>query len=701
MRYLKSLLIMAAASVLAISCNKEKDPEVVKPEAPVIENASLKGLNGESVVIVGSKVRFSADITVEGSKLSVLSLEIGKGTEILASSDFTLEGTASHVEKEFDLPISAIQLDAPFYPEVKMKAVNTDEMFTEKKLTKEENVQISTPELFDALYLIDNNGKCWQMSPTSVKGNYRTDGDISEIGTSFTVASKITEDGKVDISGKTWTFDTPDSGEYGLRWIGFDQFSEEISKMIDNTIIVDFSKMARDGEHYVYWSFALVQDSRVVFLNFPDGALLQSDRFADVEKNTARYTGHTVHTDPEHQFEIYYIADTKWIIVKENYKCTDALWVTGENVSLPMSPYCEKHPIFWFEGTNPGKESSLSFDAASCVKTGEGKFKTMLYLKENFALKVYSMRSWGAELDWTSTTPETLIISERKADPETGKIDGNYGNAGASFTEGLYVLNYDKSTKNVSLEKYTGVVLAGMETGNADPDPSPTPDPEPDPDPDPDPEVPDSGNTVTVDKSAMAAYGDRLAIWSLKLKTGDIVNFTNFDAKVSEMLNLAVFSEVDDEKNTAKYTGAEQDYEVYYLPTQKWLLLTLNYLQTDRYILIGKNCSFPQSPYTDYPLIDSDIQPTKGQALPLNKVSEGIFRSYIYLADDFAFHLYSGTSWDDCTKGWTSGSPNYLVAKEEDNLYYGVQDVTRTFTPGIYLVEYDKNNNKISLSPKK
>ena len=195
MRYLKSLLIMAAASVLAISCNKEKDPEVVKPEAPVIENASLKGLNGESVVIVGSKVRFSADITVEGSKLSVLSLEIGKGTEILASSDFTLEGTASHVEKEFDLPISAIQLDAPFYPEVKMKAVNTDEMFTEKKLTKEENVLISTPELFDALYLIDNNGKCWQMSPTSVKGNYRTDGDISEIGTSFTVASKITEDG--------------------------------------------------------------------------------------------------------------------------------------------------------------------------------------------------------------------------------------------------------------------------------------------------------------------------------------------------------------------------------------------------------------------------------------------------------------------------------------------------------------------------
>ncbi len=690
MRYLKSLLIMAAASVLALSCNKENGPQATKPEAPVIENASLKGLNGESVVIVGSKVKFSADVTVKGSKLSVFSLEISKGAEILASSEFTLEGTSATVEKEFDLPISATQIDAPFFPEVKMKAVNTDEMFTEKTLTEEENVKITTPELFDALYLIDNNGKCWQMSPTSVKGNYRTDGDLSEIGTSFTIASKITEDGKVDASGKTWTFDTPDSGEYGLRWIGFDQFTEELSKMIDNTIIVDFSKMATHGAHYVYWSFVLIQDSRVVFLNYPDGALLQSDRFADVEKNTARYTGHTGQL-----FEIYYIVDTKWIIVKEQYTCKDALWVTGENASLPMSPYCETHPLCWFAGG-----ANESFDAASCVKTGEGKFKTMLYLKENFALKIYSERAWGTELDWTSTTPETLIITERKADPETGKIDGNYGNAGASFTEGLYVLNYDKSTKNVSLEKYTGVVLAGMETGNADPDPSPTPDPEPDPDP----EVPDSGNTVTVDKSAMAAdwtgSDGRLAIWSLKLKTGDIVTFTNFDAKVSEMLNLAVFSEVDDEKNTAKYTGAEQDYEVYYLPTQKWLLLTLNYLQTDRYVLIGKNASFPQSPYTDYPLIDSNILPTQGQALPLNKVSEGIFRSYIYLADDFAFHLYAGTAWGNLVRDWTSGSPDCLVTKSTETLYYGVQDVTKTFTPGIYLVEYNKTENKVTLSAK-
>lgn len=688
MRYLKSLLIMAAASALAFSCKKADTPETVKPEAPVIENASLKGLNGESVVVVGSKLKFSADLSVKGSELSVFSLEISRGADVLASAEFTLKGASATVTKEFDLPISATQLDAPFFPDVRMKAVNTDEMFTERKLSEEENVKITTPELFDALYLVDNNGKCWQMSQTSVKGNYRTDGDLSGIGSSFTIATKVDSEGKVDASGKTWKFDTPDSGEYGLKWIGFDQFTEEICKMIDNTLIVDFSKMATSGEHYVYWSFPLVQDSRVVFLNYPDGTLLQSDRFADVEKNTARYTGHTGNL-----FEVYYIVDTKWLIVKEQYTCKDALWVTGQNASLPMSPYCDKHPLCWFEGG-----ASESFDAVSCIKTGEGKFKALLYLKEDFALKAYSERAWGSELDWTSTTPETLIITERKADPETGKIDGNYGNAGASFTEGLYMLNYDKTTKEVSLEKYLGTVLAGMETGNADPDPSPViPDPEPEPQPDP---QPGTGDVVTIDKSVMAENDGRLAVWSLKLKTGDVLKFVNFDAKVSEMLNLAVFSDVDDNNNTAKYIGAEQDYEVWYLPTQKWFLLTLNWLQQERYVLIGKNCSFAQKPYTEYPLIDSDIKPAYGQALSLNKVSDGIFRSYIYLADDFAFHLYAGTSWGDYVKDWTSGSPDCLVAKPDGGLYYGVQNVNKPFTPGIYLVEYNKTENKVTLTAK-
>ena len=678
MRYLKSFLILAAASVLAFSCKKDEPTVVTKPEAPVIENASLKGLNGESVVIAGNNVKFSATLKVKGSKLGKFSLEIRKEAEVLASSEFELEGTEALVEKEFDLPLSPATLDAPFWPDVTMKVTNTDDMFTEEKLAQESNVQITTPELFDALYLVDSNGKVWQMSPTATKGSYRTEGELTGLGSSFSIVSKLNEDNTIDNSGKVWTFDTPDTGEYGIKWIAFDQFTEQMSKMLDLTIPIDFSKMANDQGNSVFWSFQLVQDCRVVFLNFPDGTLPQSDRFADVEKNTARYTGHT-----GNQFEIYYIPDTKWFIIKEQYIATDVLWVTGMNASLPMSPYCEKHPLNWF-----ASGVDVSYATASCIRTGEGKFSTLLYLKENFAIKIYDGWSWGNELQWESTTPETLVISEM-AETEDGKLDGNYGNAGASFSEGLYMLNYNKASRKASLVRYTGTVLGGLETGVADPDPKPI-DPTPDPEPQP-------GEAIVLDKSGMADQKDgTLVRWVLELEQNCTVKFENFDAPIAEMVNLAIFDNIDETAKTARYIGVSEKYEVWYRTEQKWLIFTNN-IAAENVLLIGKNASFPQKPYIEYPIIETDIPRTPGQTLHLNKTADGIFRSYIYLAEGFTFQVYTNYAWGALVKDRKSGSPDLLVPMSDWG-YYGKQNTEKPFTPGVYLVEYNKLTNTVTLS---
>ena len=678
MRYLKSFLILAAASVLAFSCKKDEPAVVTKPEAPVIENASLKGLNGESVVIAGNNVKFSATLKVKGSKLGKFSLEIKKEAEVLASAEFELEGTEALVEKEFALPLSPATLDAPFWPDVTMKVTNTDEMFTEEKLAQESNVQITTPELFDALYLVDSNGKVWQMSPTATKGSYRTEGELTGLGSSFSIVSKLNEDNTIDNSGKVWTFDTPDTGEYGIKWIAFDQFTEQMSKMLDLTIPIDFSKMANDQGNSVFWSFQLVQDCRVVFLNFPDGTLPQSDRFADVEKNTARYTGHT-----GNQFEIYYIPDTKWFIIKEQYIATDVLWVTGMNASLPMSPYCEKHPLNWF-----ASGVDVSYATASCIRTGEGKFSTLLYLKENFAIKIYDGWSWGNELQWESTTPETLVISEM-AETEDGKLDGNYGNAGASFSEGLYMLNYNKASRKASLVRYTGTVLGGLETGVADPDPKPI-DPTQDPEPQP-------SEAIVLDKSGMADKKDgTLVRWVLELEQNCTVKFENFDAPIAEMVNLAIFDNIDETAKTARYIGVSEKYEVWYRTEQKWLIFTNN-IAAENVLLIGKNASFPQKPYIEYPIIETDIPRTPGQTLHLNKTADGIFRSYIYLAEGFTFQVYTNYAWGALVKDWKSGSPDLLVPMSDWG-YYGKQNTEKPFTPGVYLVEYNKTTNTVTLS---
>ena len=495
MRYLKSFLV-ACAAIFAAACTPEEQPvETPKePAAPVIVSAQLKGVNGEAEIIAGNPVKFTASVTVENSELLDYTLEIKKDGAVIGSASGELTGTSATIEKELTLDVSAATLDAPFFPVVTLKVTNKDEMYTEKTLDEADNVKITTMELLDALWLVDNLGAAYQMSATDERGKYRTTASLEVLGTSFQIVSKVTEAGEVDPSGENYgTFDTPEAGEEGLYWIGYNVFTGELSKCLNLTHTLDYTKMANDGDYKVYWNATLVQDCRVVFLNYPEGLQLQADRWADVEGNTARYTGHT----NEH-WEIYYNPDANWLVLKEQYITTPSLWVTGENAGLPMSPYAGDFAFNWFGADVTNTNHWRSWDRATAVMKGENEWEILLYFKANFGIKLYyGAASWGAECAWTSTTPETLVISEVVPDPETGALDGNYGNAGPSFTEGLYTLKYNSATEEVSLVKYTGPTY-GVAAGDKDPI---APEPEPEPEPEPDPEVPVNASLYLVDNN--------------------------------------------------------------------------------------------------------------------------------------------------------------------------------------------------------
>lgn len=773
MRYLKSLILMATV-LFAASCNEKEPVEVPKePEAPVIVSASLRGTDGETEILAGNPVKFRAEVSVKNSELSTFALEIKKDGAVIGSASGELSGAESIIETELDLTVSLATLEAPFYPSVTLKVTNTDEMFVEKTLTEEENVKITTMELMDALWLVDNLGFAYQMSPTAQKGKYRTTADLEVLGTSFQIVSKVTEDGAVDPTGENYgTFDTPESGEHGLYWVGYDVFSGELSKCLDYTCVLDYTKMATDGEAKVFWGYALLQDCRVVFLNYPEGLKLQADRWADVEGNTARYTGH----DNE-KYEVYYLPQTDWLVLKEQWSNPVSLWVTGENASLPMSPYCGDFAFCWFGGS---ANWNLSWDRATAVKKSDSDWEVLLYLKQNFALKLYyTAAAWGSECAWTSTTPETLVISPLEADPETGKVDGNYGNAGPSFTEGLWVLKYNTSTEEVSLEPYLGAVLGGVGAGDKDPDAPEQPEPEiPDV---PEPEisalylVDNNGNAwamsvlkdahfvtdeatgnigtsfrfaekyadgkidetgyVSDEYSLDAAYAvhgkkpwkvgfDKAAgkviyregIWKEGL--GDLGNgtfvqwvqcmpqdceiyFFGFDKPIKDLVNCAVFKGIDEVNCCARYIGVSDNYELRYRPEQGWLAFG-NWISsaTNKYTLIGKNASFPQSPYTEFPITEADICHSDNvfKSNIMYQVSENEYRSQIYLADNYAFHVYGGYAWGEYKKDWTSLSPDVLVAKADGGLYYGVQNVEKAFTPGVYELVYNKADNTVALT---
>ena len=769
MRYLKSFFV-ASAVLLAAACTPEEAPvETPKePAAPVIVSAQLKGVNGEAEIVAGNPVKFTANVTVENSELLDYTLEIKKDGTVIGSATSELTGTSATIEKELTLDVSPATLDAPFFPSVTLKVTNKDEMYAEKTLTEAENVKITTIELLDALWLVDDLGAVYQMSATDVKGKYRTTASLEVLGTSFQIVSKVTADGAIDSTGENYgTFDTPEAGEEGLYWIGYDIFTAELSKCLNLTHTLDYKKMATDGDYKVYWNATLVQDCRVVFLNYPEGLQLQADRWADVEGNTARYTGHT----NEH-WEIYYNPDANWLVLKEQWSTTLSLWITGENAGLPMSPYAGEFAFNWFGADVSNTNCWRSWDRATFVMKGENEWEILLYLKANFGIKLYyGAANWGAECNWTSTTPETLVISEVIAHPETGALDGNYGNAGPSFTEGLYTLKYNSGTEEVSLEKYTGPIY-GVAAGDKDPI---APEPEPEPDPIV-PDVPaaglylvdDAGNVLAmsssdnsfyttdeqtsglgtsfrfaekladgaidetgavygpfdldaaygvygqkpfkvsfdkaagkvvyhefIDMSKLANNGDgRLVRWVVTLPTDCLVEFANFGKPVSQLVNTAGFADITE--TSARYIGVSENFELWYRVDQGWLDFSNN-IAANKMFYIGKNCSFPHSPYTEFPC-QEDLSRVTGHTLSLFKISENIYRTNVYLADNFGFYLYRDYSWGQCVDAWTSATPDILVP-HNDTYTFGTQNVQNAFTPGVYTLEYNSEANTIGITP--
>ena len=766
MKKIKAMFLFAAAILSVFGCkDPEPEPEPVKPKAPVIVSAKLTGVDGEMKVKVGKPVKFAAEFSVEASKLDTYTVEVKNGETVLASAGGVLNGTSDKVEETLELAINAADLVAEFTPTVYVKVTNADEMFTEKTLPAGDVVTIYPPQLLPQMYMVDNTGKVYELTETAQKGRYRTYVDIAEIGTTLTVCESVENN---QPAGDTWNFETPKS-EYGLRYIGYDAVSSELFWMIDHTVTFDRLKMAKDGNYDVYWSQTLVPNCEVEFLNFADGMLLQSDRFSDVEDNKARYTGHY-----GEKFEVYYVYDdvTNWLTIKGQWSDNTVVWVTGEGASAPMEPYCEGHPLNWFEG-NP----NCAYSALAMVNTEGNTFSVLMYMKPNFGIKLYDYWAWANELSWTSATPNTLVISEMQTDPETGKTDGNYGNAGPDFTEGLWVLTYNKLTKEASLEKYTGRIAGPVKGVEYKPD-----------DPGPGPgegdlflvdnegsawamsvasgtkfitneaisgvgtsfvfaekltsdhaidwsgkvygmkngaisEISQGGEYIPLDaayatynkkpwmlyfdtaakevtykegfwRNGMGDMGDgSFVLWVQTLPHNAEVWFFDFDKKVSEMVNLAVFDNIDDEAGRARYIGVSENYEVYYRPAQGWFILSNNICAKQK-LLIGKNASFGQAPYTEFPIIETDIPRTAGQTLPLNRLTENTYSAYIYMAEDASFQLYTGYSWGSLQRNWTSTTPG-IVTREDFYAKLGAD-----FYPGVYQVTYDESADTFTLVAK-
>jgi hypothetical protein len=448
----KISFFIIVTSVLFFSCEEnvtKPDRWPDWPSLPQIESAQLRGLNGETTVAAGDRVKFTAHVSDVYNDLASYQLEFKSGEITIASKTGVLSGSSVDIEFETVLPFGTYYEDTG-YPEVYLKVTNALNIVAERTLNNENNVMVTRPETPSHLYIVDNNSNVYTLDRIGNTYVFLTSGSLVGIGTNFKIASKLTGSNQIDYSELVWGIEngnivivhdasaasiaTPQTGSYDLKSLDFDMYSFTLSKTVDYLVEINQSEMdpvTKGGIAYLSKeNIPMVQDCEVKFTGFGQDltTMLRPDLFVNISGEKAKFAGNT------RNWRAFYNTENKFMYVQTYNNEENLLWLTGTGAGFPLQPYASTFD--WF-ATEP--HGYFSF-----IRTGEDTFEMLVYLASDFCVQAYSKVSWGTVLSpWYSVTPELFTVRSN-----------NDGVAGPQFKPGVYTMRIDTTTGNVSLIPY-------------------------------------------------------------------------------------------------------------------------------------------------------------------------------------------------------------------------------------------------------
>ena len=402
---MKKIYVLFMSSLLLLSCAKDdvskpsEWPEWPTPSKPKIENAVLRGVNGETVVAAGDKVKFTAQVSDEYNDLVSFQLLVTMdGAEILNLSK-GLSGRSAVIEEEATLPfVAGFQNGRPV---VTIKAVN-DLGGNESTLTLDEaaSVAVTRPETPSQLYLVDDLGNVYEMdkeSQNETDYSFRTSAaDLAGIGDHFKVAEKIINN-KPDYSGLVWGYSdnkiaivtddaatsipTPKVGSYTLENITFDMLSFLADKTLTYSIDIDKSRFFDVGGGYVQLDVQLVESAKINFIGFGSDVtnMLRPEFFKDVSGSKAKFDG------PSVLYNLKYNTSNGFMYMERprDVFYPEVMYIVGTGVGFPREPYVATlawdfaYPHQWF----------------FFKKVGASAFEAVVYIDQTMGFKFYQ-RIW-------------------------------------------------------------------------------------------------------------------------------------------------------------------------------------------------------------------------------------------------------------------------------------------------------------------
>ena len=439
---MKRIKYILAVSVLCLAaCQEKVDKNVEWPEwasRPLIQDAQVSA-EGKTEITAGETVRLQAKISDNFNELKSCSVEIKYGNNSIMTKDFNLSGNEDSIDWSFEMPFAANLEDGGIYPEISLTASNVAGGFYTTRISRDKNVSVLRPADPAKLYAIDSQDHSVELlreaadsrNYTSVPG-----GNLSELGSSFWIAEKITGSGP-DYNGNVWglkngkiqivengdaAINIGDTGGYGISKLSFDIYAFTLGKLLDLCIEVnkaDMDTQSQNGVNYLAKeNVQLVRDCQVKFTGF--GALkdmLQSDRYEILDETSAKFTGHNTN------WSFYYDVEDNWMITNyASFHAPDQVWVTGKNACFPLGNDNSTNDLNYLAGDGKARVSTLS-----AVKDESGDFNILVYLKENFVIQPFRRVKWSTTIDMTSRTEDIAVIT-----------DGIFIVPGSDFTPGLH-----------------------------------------------------------------------------------------------------------------------------------------------------------------------------------------------------------------------------------------------------------------------
>ncbi len=439
-------------SLLVVSCGNK---DILRPEwpewpmssAPKIENAILRGIEGEEIMPAGGTVRFSADVSDENNDLVSYQLLITMDDAEILNIAKPLSGRSAKIEQEAVLPFVAGFQTGRLTVTIKVSnaLANTT---TELKLDESASIEVVRPQTPPKLYLVDNQDQVFEMVKSMGEefGFYTHAADLADIGANFKIAERVV-DGAPDYSGLVWGYSegkiavvsdaaaepipTPSAGNHTLENISFDMLSFRLDQMLTLTIDVNMANFFDIGGDYKQLDVSLVENAKVNFVGM--GAeinkSLRPEFFKPVSGNTAKFTA------PTALYNLKYHTTRKLLYLERprDVFYPEVMYIVGTGAGFPQQPYAATlawdfaYPHQWF----------------FFKKTGETSFEAVLYLDNTMGFKFYRGYGWAQEEDTKnnySVGPANIITRNGAGDLVPGP----------DFQPGVYRVHINKGTEMIS-----------------------------------------------------------------------------------------------------------------------------------------------------------------------------------------------------------------------------------------------------------